>query len=73
MLSAEDVGFKIVVEISPMDEDDELEGTGIAEFGPVNLEPSSKKSLEYILGSGGSRFPVTIYLPHDRHRMKDER
>lgn len=40
-------------------------GTAFAEFGPITVEPSQKKSLEYILGSGGTRFPVTIYFKTD--------
>lgn len=39
----------------------------------MTVEPSARQSLEYILGSGGSRFPVTIYYPEDRHKMIDER
>jgi hypothetical protein len=71
-LSAEDVGCKIRVEVIPMEEE-LYEGNAIAEFGPVTVEPSARQSLEYILGSGGSRFPVTIYYPEDRHKMIDER
>ena len=71
-LSAEDVGWKIKVEVIPMEED-LYEGNAYAEFGPVTVEPSARQSLEYILGSGGSRFPVTIYYPEDRHKMIDER
>lgn len=55
-----------------MDEDLYV-GEAFAEFGPVTVEPSARQSLEYILGSGGSRFPVTIYYPEDRHKMIDER
>jgi chromosome segregation ATPase len=71
-LSAEDVGCKIRVEAEPLD-DEVYEGKVLAEFGPVTVEPSARQSLEYILGSGGSRFPVTIYYPEDRHKMIDER
>lgn len=71
-LSAEDVGCKIKVEVEPLDEE-LYEGIATAEFGPVSVEPSARQSLEYILGSGGSRFPVTIYYPEDRHKMIDER
>ena len=71
-LSAEDVGCKIRVEVEPLD-DEIYDGIALAEFGPVTVEPSARQSLEYILGSGGSRFPVTIYYPEDRHKMIDER
>lgn len=71
-LSAEDVGCKIKVVVEPLD-DEVYEGTATAEFGPVTVEPKARQSLEYILGSGGSRFPVTVYYPEDRHKMIDER
>jgi len=36
------VACKIKVELSPFDEEDVWEGTAIAEFGPVALEPSMR-------------------------------
>jgi len=72
-ISAEDVGCKIIVEVSPIDLDDVYDGTAVAEFGPVDIEPNAKQSLEYIIGSGGTWFPVHIYYVEDRHLMKDER
>lgn len=53
-ISAEDVGCKIIVEVSPIDLDDVYDGTAVAEFGPVDIEPNAKQSLEYIIGSGGT-------------------
>jgi hypothetical protein len=40
--------------VTPADEDDVYEGTAVAEFGPVDIEPTAKQSLEYIIGSGGT-------------------
>ena len=48
-------------------------GKATAEFGPVALKPSVRQTLEYILGSGGSKFQVTVYYPDDRMKMMDER
>jgi len=48
-------------------------GTAYAEFGPVTIEPSQKQSLDYILGSGGTWFPVTIYFKADRDKQIDKR
>ena len=64
-LSAEDVACKIKVELTPLEDEEDWEGTAIAEFGPVALEPSMRQMLEYILGSGGSKFQVTIFYPED--------
>ena len=41
LLSAEDVGCKIIVEATPLD-DELYVGTAIKEFGPIEIEPSAK-------------------------------
>lgn len=70
-LSADDVGCVIRVEATP--NEDGFNGTAFAEFGPVTVEPATKKSLEYILGSGSSQFPVSILYPGDRNKLPEER
>ena len=37
-------------------------GTAYGEFGPIELDPQAKQSLESVLGTGGSQFPVSIML-----------
>jgi hypothetical protein len=70
-LSADDVGCIIRVEAAAIEDD--YEGSAHAEFGPVTVEPATKKSLEYILASGSSQFPVSIYYPGDRNNLPEER
>jgi hypothetical protein len=70
-LSADDVGCVIRVEAKAIEDD--FQGTAFAEFGPVTVDPATKKSLEYILGSGSSQFPVSIYYPGDRNKLPEER
>ncbi|CAI2362673.1 unnamed protein product [Moneuplotes crassus] len=70
-LSADDVGCIIRVEATAME--DHYEGTVYAEFGPVTVEPATKKSLEYILASGSSQFPVSVYYHGDRNKLPEER
>lgn len=70
-LSADDIGCIIRVEAKAIEDD--FQGTAYAEFGPVTVEPATKKSLEYILGSGSSQFPVSIYYPGDRNKLPEER
>lgn len=70
-LSADDIGCIIRVEAKPLEEG--YIGTAYAEFGPVTVEPATKKSLEYILGSGSSQFPVTIMYPGDRNKLPEDR
>ena len=70
-LSADDIGCTIRVQAKPLEEG--YQGTAYAEFGPVTVEPATKKSLEYILGSGSSQFPVSIMYPGDRNKLPEER
>ena len=58
-LSAEDLGCKIRVEVTPVDAD-AYHGTACGEFGPIALDPAARQTLEYVLGTGGSQFPVTV-------------
>jgi hypothetical protein len=70
-LSADDVGCTIKVEAEAIE--DGYSGTAYAEFGPVTIEPATKKSLEYILGTGSSEFPVTIFYMEDRNKLPEDR
>ena len=65
-LSAEDIGCCIRVEAIPIDEDLYM-GRAYGEFGPIELDPSARQTLEYVLGTGGSQFPVNVKL--DRNRL----
>ena len=63
-LSAEDVGCQIQVHARPIDTEEETGAYGEAfgQFGPIDLDPSAKQTLEQVLGTGGSQFPVSIFL-----------
>lgn len=52
--SSLDIGAKILVEIEPIEEGDC--GTAYVEFGPFELDPGMKKTLQGILRTGGTRF-----------------
>lgn len=54
--SSLDIGAKILVEIEPIEEGDC--GTAFVEFGPFELDPGMKKTLQGILRTGGTRFVV---------------
>ncbi|CDW77286.1 UNKNOWN [Stylonychia lemnae] len=60
-LSAEDIGCKIRIEATPQDEDS-YQGKAFGEFGPIELDPSARQTLEYVLGTGGSQFPISVLL-----------
>lgn len=52
--SSLDIGAKIMVEIEPIEEGDC--GTAYVEFGPFELDPGMKKTLQGIMRTGGTRF-----------------
>lgn len=63
-LSAEDIGCMIRVVCSPIESPEECGASGKAhgEFGPIELDPSAKQTLEQVLGTGGSQFPVSLLI-----------
>mmetsp|Transcript_62666 Transcript_62666/g.161765 ORF Transcript_62666/g.161765 Transcript_62666/m.161765 type:complete len:658 (+) Transcript_62666:50-2023(+) len=58
-ISADDVGTTINVEAQPADVDDGLYGAVVGEIGPFELDPSTRRSLDNALGSGGINFTST--------------
>lgn len=49
---------------TPIEPESETGASGIAygEFGPIELDPSARQTLEQVLGTGGSQFPVSILM-----------
>ena len=45
-----------------MEEETGAGGLAFGQFGPVELDPQAKQTLEQVLGTGGSQFPVSIML-----------
>lgn len=52
-----DIGCNVLVDIIPMAEEGE-DGSATVEFGPINLDPGMKKTLQGIIRSGGTKFVV---------------
>jgi len=52
---------------TPIEPEEETGASGIAngEFGPIELDPSARQTIEQVLGTGGSQFPVTILMKKD--------
>lgn len=55
-VSAADAGTQIMVEITPVEEDEN--GTAIVTFGQVSLDPVSKKAVQGIIRSNGTCFNI---------------
>lgn len=52
---------------TPIEPESESGASGIAfgEFGPIELDPSARQTLEQVLGTGGSQFPVNILMKQE--------
>ena len=57
-LSAEDIGYTLKIEVTPLEEDQK--GIAIVNYGPIRLDPNVRSTLENILAAGGSRFPIQL-------------
>eukprot|EP00930_Biecheleria_cincta_P046083 TRINITY_DN31781_c0_g1_i1.p1 TRINITY_DN31781_c0_g1~~TRINITY_DN31781_c0_g1_i1.p1 ORF type:complete len:640 (+),score=144.49 TRINITY_DN31781_c0_g1_i1:67-1986(+) len=65
--SADDIGMQIVCEAEPQGHSRHL-GVAQAVIGPFELDPITRMSLENIVVSGASRFPVRHFRdPNDPH------
>jgi len=53
-----DLGCVLQVEVTSLE--NERGGKAVVTFGPVELDPSIRVTIDNILGSGGSKFPVTL-------------
>mmetsp|Transcript_28065 Transcript_28065/g.89202 ORF Transcript_28065/g.89202 Transcript_28065/m.89202 type:complete len:640 (+) Transcript_28065:114-2033(+) len=66
--SADDIGMDIVCQATPAH--DSSQGQAFGVLGPFELDPITKMSLENLIASGASRFPVRHYRdesdPHPR-------
>ena len=73
-LSAEDVGCQIQVQARPIDTEEETgsEGLAFGQFGPIELDPQAKQTLESVLGTGGSQFPVSIVTTKKADQEMDD-
>lgn len=72
-ISADDVGTDICVEASPADMDDGQVGMALGEIGPFELDPSTRRSLDNALGTGGNRFVVSqSTAPADRSSLRQD-
>ena len=58
------MGTYIRVQARPIEAEEDSGAVGLAygQFGPVDLDPQAKQTLEQVLGTGGSQFPVMINL-----------
>eukprot|EP00743_Colponemidia_sp_Colp-15_P004905 GILK01005287.1.p1 GENE.GILK01005287.1~~GILK01005287.1.p1 ORF type:complete len:680 (+),score=144.92 GILK01005287.1:113-2152(+) len=57
--SADDIGASIIVEAEAQEE--EFSGLAIAEIGPIELDPKTRRLLDNIMGLGTTNFAVDFY------------
>lgn len=56
---------------APVDTEEETGASGVAygEFGPIELDPQAKQTLEQVLGTGGSTFAVSVLLKSPKSKL----
>mmetsp|Transcript_93318 Transcript_93318/g.273175 ORF Transcript_93318/g.273175 Transcript_93318/m.273175 type:complete len:635 (+) Transcript_93318:95-1999(+) len=67
--SADDIGMDIVCQAEPANSSAEGQAYGV--LGPFELDPITKMSLENLISSGASRFPVRHYRDEDDPHPRD--
>mmetsp|Transcript_59811 Transcript_59811/g.165407 ORF Transcript_59811/g.165407 Transcript_59811/m.165407 type:complete len:645 (-) Transcript_59811:92-2026(-) len=67
--SADDVGMDIVCQAEPASDSSQGQAYGV--LGPFELDPITKMSLENLISSGASRFPVRHYRDEDDPHPRD--
>lgn len=67
--SADDIGMDIVCQAEPANGSAEGQAYGV--LGPFELDPITKMSLENLISSGASRFPVRHYRDEDDPNPRD--
>lgn len=69
--SADDIGMDIVCMAEPFASAGDVGGTACGEIGPFELDPITRLSLENLISSGGSRFPVRHFRETDDPHPRD--
>lgn len=67
--SADDIGMEIVCLAEPPNSVGQGKAMGVV--GPFELDPITRLSLENLISSGGSRFPVRHFRNHDDPHPRD--
>ena len=68
MPSAEDIGYKIEVEVSSLDDPDDI---AIAQYGPIIIDKDMENAIELFLTSG-TNFNLYLFDPNTQEKMKDK-
>mmetsp|Transcript_83646 Transcript_83646/g.187050 ORF Transcript_83646/g.187050 Transcript_83646/m.187050 type:complete len:482 (+) Transcript_83646:141-1586(+) len=67
--SADDIGMDIVCQAEPAGDNSQGQAFGV--LGPFELDPITRMSLENLISSGASRFPVRHYRDQDDPHPRD--
>ena len=70
MPTAEDIGYKIEVEVTPIEKI--YKGTASAEFGPLLIPNDIKNSIELLLSQGEANFSCYIYDIQEQNKSVDK-
>ena len=68
MPNAEDIGYKIEVEVSSLDDPEDI---AIAQYGPITIDKDMENAIELFLTSGKT-FNLYLVDPNTQQKMKDK-
>ncbi len=70
--TAEDIGYTILVEATPIDKNLYGDIPLFAEYGPIEMDLNIKNTLELLLTSGGTKFSCFIYDNIEQEKKTDK-
>ena len=68
MPNAEDIGYKIEIEVSSLDDPEDV---AIAQYGPIIIDKDMENAIELFLTSGKS-FNLFLFDPNTQEKVKDK-
>ena len=68
MPNAEDIGYKIEVEVSSLDDPEDI---AIAQYGPIIIDKDMENAIELFLTSG-KNFSLYLFDPNTQEKIKDK-
>ena len=70
MPTAEDIGYLIEVEVSPID--DTPQDIAIAQYGPLEMDKDMKSAIELLLTSGQTHFNLSVFDPIEQEKVANK-
>jgi len=70
--TAEDIGYIIEVEATPIDTNIYGKESAFAQYGPITLDSDIKSTIELLLASGGTKFSCYVYDIQEQEKVNNK-